>query len=107
MSSLTQEGIPELWDRVQDYQSKVTQAGELELKRRQQQTVWMWNHIKDNILTLFKHHPGIRESITKYEGLVARGAVAPGYAADALLQMFIQSFQTAKSGPDDKTSEKR
>ena len=107
MSSLTQEGIPELWDRVQDYQSKVTQAGELELKRRQQQTVWMWNHIKDNILTLFKHHPGIRESITNYEGLVARGAVAPGYAADALLQMFIQSFQTAKSGPDDKTSGKR
>ena len=68
MSSLTQEGIPELWDRVQDYQSKVTQAGELELKRRQQQTVWMWNHIKDNILTLFKgldraNHSQLRTSL--------------------------------------------
>ena len=94
MSSLTHDGLPELWTKVTDYRDVMSKAGEIERKRRQQQTVWMWNHIRESILMLFKRHPVICDDIAKYEDLVAKGAIAPGYAADILLHTFVESFRS-------------
>ena len=69
----------------------MSESGDIEMKRRKQHTVWMWNHIHDNIMTLFKGHPMVAKKITKYENLVATGTVTPGYAADVLLQEFMKS----------------
>lgn len=92
ISSLTKEGLPELWEKIKEFREKSTESGSLERKRQRQQTVWMWNHIRDNIMSLFKKHPPIARKIPKYEHLVAKGAVTPGYAADLLLQDFATSI---------------
>ena len=52
----------------------------------------MWNHIKDNIMLLFRSHPAILPDIAKLEHQVAKGAITPGYAADILLQKFTKSM---------------
>ena len=92
ISSLTKEGIPELWDRMSEFQKRMLESGEMERKRERQHKIWMWNHIRDNIMTLFKYHPAVKQQIPRLEILVAKGAVTPGYAADVLLQAFTKSL---------------
>lgn len=68
-------------------------AGELEHKRQKQQTIWMWNQIRENVMKLFKEHPSLVEKIPKYEHWVSKGAITPGFAADSLLEDFKNSVR--------------
>lgn len=92
ISSLTKDGIPELWEKMAEYKKRMLESGEMERKREKQHKVWMWNHIRDNIMTLFKHHPSIKQKIPRLEHMVGKGAITPGYAADVLLQEFTKSL---------------
>ena len=65
--------------------------GELEQRRCKQHVIWMWNHIKEQIMGRFKSNPDVQKEITYYEKLVADGDVTPGMAADVLLKTFSQS----------------
>lgn len=56
VSSLTKEGIPELWTVMQEFHQKMIKTGELFETRRKQQRVWMWNYITQHIMQVF-HWP--------------------------------------------------
>ena len=43
-------------------------------------------------MTTFRKHAMVQKRITKLEGLVAKGAITPGYAADILLADFMRSM---------------
>ncbi len=88
ISSLTKEGIPKLWDTIQDYRERMLEAGEMDRRRRSQVKVWMWNHIQDNITQLFREHPAVQARLPDLEQAVASGRTTPGHAADILLQEF-------------------
>lgn len=92
MSSVTKEGLPELWEKMKDYRDKMTLSGDLERMREKQHVKWMHNHIRDNIKVLFNEHPAIKRLTPKLEFLVEKGAITPGYAADIMLQEFSRSF---------------
>jgi len=53
ISSRTKEGIPELWNVLQEFHKKMIQTGELFETRRKQQRIWMWNHITQHIIQVF------------------------------------------------------
>ncbi|CAH1268215.1 MMAA [Branchiostoma lanceolatum] len=97
VSSLTKEGIPKAWDRMTGFRSKTWNSGELDMKRRRQHRVWMWNHIQDSMIKLFRQHPRVQRSIDAMEGRVMRGEVTPGAAADALLREFQKSPKTSNA----------
>ena len=90
ISSLTQEGIPELWQIIQQYRQLVSESGELLKKRQHQHQVWMWNYIRDHIMELFMKHPSVQADITEVEHRVAKGAMTPGQGADMLLHKFMK-----------------
>lgn len=94
ISSLTKEGIPELWAKMKEFRDAMSKYGELEERREKQHKVWMWNHIQNSILQLFKEHPAVRKHIEYLEHMVAKGAMTPGYAADILLRKFSRSFSS-------------
>lgn len=50
ISSRTKEGLPELWEVMQEFYKKMIQTGELFETRRKQQRIWMWNHITQHII---------------------------------------------------------
>ena len=56
--------------------------------------VWMWNHIKENIMMLFRQHPNIQPHIPELEHEVAKGTITPGFAADILLEKFSRTFNS-------------
>ncbi|XP_029948721.1 methylmalonic aciduria type A protein, mitochondrial [Salarias fasciatus] len=90
-SSHTNEGIPEVWAKIESYRDGMLASGELQRRRRAQQKVWMWNLIQENVLSHFQSHPGVREALPRLEERVTQGVVSPGLAADMLLRAFSSS----------------
>lgn len=92
ISSLTKEGIPELWKEMLHFKTSVQEVGEFIRKREHQHKVWMWNYIRDHIMELFTKHPSVREVIPGVEKKVATGEATPGQGADTLLRKFVRDL---------------
>lgn len=110
VSSVTKEGLPELWEKMKEYRDKLTLSGDLERRRVKQHVKWMQNHVNDNIKALFSEHPAVKRMTPKLEFLVEKGAITPGYAADIILHEFSRSLHnmTLKEAANKKSEvEKR
>ncbi len=94
ISSKTKEGIPELWNKMEEFRDTMGASGHLEITRQKQHTVWMWNQIKDNIMKLFVRNPAVSAAVDKLEQQVSKGVITPGFAADILLQEFANSLKS-------------
>lgn len=90
MSSVTREGIPEVWEMMGEFNKVMTESNEILHKREKQLKIWMWNYIKDHIMDLFKEHKNIKNKIPEMEEQVVQGLITPGLAADLLLHDFIK-----------------
>ncbi|XP_031559531.1 methylmalonic aciduria type A protein, mitochondrial-like [Actinia tenebrosa] len=91
VSAKTGEGIDKSWEVMQAFFNTMTETGELEKERRKQQVVWMWSHIKEQIIKRFKMNSDVKRKIKTYENLVAEGLMTPGLAADMMLKIFERS----------------
>ena len=94
VSSRTGDGIEKAWETMQQYYNIMVENGELEQRRCKQHVVWMWSHIREQIMGRFKSNPEVQREICNYEKLVADGEVTPGMAADELLKIFSHSSST-------------
>lgn len=63
-------------------------SGELEMNRKDQRALWMWNYIKYEVLEMFKKHPSVIANVPAYEKHVKEGSMTPGVAADQLLRLY-------------------
>ncbi|XP_067661428.1 methylmalonic aciduria type A protein, mitochondrial-like [Haliotis asinina] len=90
ISSLTKEGIPELWNIMVNYKTLTFESGELRMKREKQLKIWMWNHIQDYIMEAFYKQEGVAKKMDHLEKMVVRGVITPGHAADVLLKTFMK-----------------
>lgn len=92
ISSLTKEGIPDLWTDIETFKASAMQAGEFWHKRQKQYKVWMWNYLKSHIMDLFMKHPAVQGLVQEVEDKVARGEATPGQGADLLLKQFVKEI---------------
>lgn len=88
ISAKTGEGISAVWDAMSEFRGLMLSSGELLAKRRQQQKLWMWNLIQDNMLEHFRTHLAVKDKIPLLEEKVLSGVLSPGLAADLLLKAF-------------------
>ncbi|XP_044156985.1 methylmalonic aciduria type A protein, mitochondrial [Bufo gargarizans] len=91
ISAKTGEGIAELWKKMTEFQNNMLHSGELLARRRNQQKVWMWSLIQENVLLHFRNHPAVKDQIPLMEEQVLAGVLSPGHAADMLLRAFSES----------------
>ncbi|KAI9552841.1 hypothetical protein GHT06_020723 [Daphnia sinensis] len=89
VSSLTSEGIPELWAVMQEFHQTMVKTGELFETRRKQQRVWMWNYITQHIMQVFREDPRVKSHIQEMEKNVEEGLMTAGQAAEILLRRFV------------------
>ncbi|XP_039251840.2 methylmalonic aciduria type A protein, mitochondrial-like [Styela clava] len=85
VSSITEEGISELWSVMQIFHEEMIKSGTFESLRRNQRAIWMWNHIKDNILEDFASDYDVSKALPSLEEQVKNCKMTPGLAADLLL----------------------
>ncbi|MEE6461372.1 hypothetical protein FKM82_001276 [Ascaphus truei] len=91
ISARNGEGISELWKKMVEFQMSMLTSEELITKRTNQQRVWMWNLIQENVLLHFRNHPAVKDQIPLLEQRVRTGVLSPGLAADLLLKAFSES----------------
>ena len=85
MSALEGTGLQELWDTILRHRDVLTQAGEFEAKRRQQQVDWMWSMVRDTVLDRVLSDPGVKDIRAEVERQVRDGELTAALGAQRIL----------------------
>jgi LAO/AO transport system kinase len=83
-SALSGDGVAALWATVLDHRERMTAAGELAARRREQQVKWMWAMLEDRVFARLKSDPAIKAKLPRIEAAVAEGRMTPALAVDEI-----------------------
>jgi LAO/AO transport system kinase len=81
VSSLEGTGIDEVWDRITAFLQHLGTVDVRDRLRAQQAAAWMWDEIRDEMMTSFRRDP----RVDKLEDEVRAGRLSPASAARKLL----------------------
>src|SRR4029077_14814991 len=81
-SALTGDGVAELWASVLDHRNRMSEAGESDSRRREQQVKWMWAMLEDRVFARLKSDPALKAKLPRIEAAVAEGRMSPAVAVD-------------------------
>lgn len=87
MSAVEGNGLPELWKTVEQHRDVLTDAGEFDARRREQQIDWTWQMVRDAVLDRVLADPGVRKIRTEVERQVRAGELTPALAAQQILKV--------------------
>jgi len=85
MSALKGEGLVELWETVLKHRQVLTEAGEFDARRRQQQVDWTWAMVRDAVLDRVLSNPDVRRIRPDVERQVREGELTPALAAQQII----------------------
>jgi LAO/AO transport system kinase len=88
VSSLTGDGIVEVWATVGRHRAATAASGERERRRAEQARAALWAELGETLLESFRDEPGMARRIAAAERRVMTGATIPGVAARQLLAEF-------------------
>jgi len=88
-SSLSGEGVPEIWDMVGDYVQFTKNNGYFEQKRLQQNRQIMLDSIDAHLHDLFYRHPEIKPLLLNSEAQIRSGQLTPYQAAGKLIEHYL------------------
>jgi LAO/AO transport system kinase len=87
-SSLTGEGVPELWAVVEAFRDKTTESGVLEKRRRSQTLDWVYSMVEEHLRSSFFEHTGVERIRAEIEHDVMWGRMPPTVAVQRLIKEF-------------------
>jgi LAO/AO transport system kinase len=87
-SSVTKEGLPEVWKMITEFESLVKQNGRFLQNRKEQQKNWMESTIHNSLLIDFYNHPAVKKELPLAKNAVLGGEESPFAAAARLLKLF-------------------
>ncbi|OBH66035.1 ATPase/protein kinase [Mycobacterium colombiense] len=85
MSAAEGTGLEELWDAVERHRQILSEAGELEARRRAQLVDWTWQMVRDTVLDRLLSSPAVRKIRADVERKVKAGELTPALAAEQIL----------------------
>ena len=86
-SALTMDGLEEVWKTILDHRKKLTDAAELDEKRRLQSIDWMWALVENGLKDRFFNNPLVKAHLPAIITAVEKGKKSPTAAANELLSM--------------------
>ena len=78
-------GIQNIWETILDHRKRNIEAGEIELKRKQQALAWMWSLMEEGLKERFYKNPEVKKRLGKISRKVEDGITTPTIAAEELL----------------------
>lgn len=78
-------GIRQIWETVLEHRKRLTDAGELQLKRKEQSLAWMWALVEEGLKERFRRNSEVKKNLRKISKKVEDGTMAPTIAAEELL----------------------
>ncbi|MBR1672229.1 MAG: methylmalonyl Co-A mutase-associated GTPase MeaB [Fretibacterium sp.] len=92
-SSVTNEGVPEIWDVITEFMNTVKASGVFAERRKQQSLSWVRAMLEDHLLRSFYENPAVKAHMPEAEERVARGELAATQAALELLSLYTKQKQ--------------
>jgi LAO/AO transport system kinase len=86
MSATEGTGLAELWETIERHRRVLSDAGELDERRRAQQVDWTWQMVRDTVLDRVMSNPGVRKIRADLERQVKAGELTPALAAQQILK---------------------
>lgn len=87
-SSLTNDGIPEVWQIISDYFDTAKANAYFQAKRQEQNQFWMLETINEQLKNRFYNHPEIEVLLEKNKKAVQNNEISPFAAAQILLEKY-------------------
>ncbi|BBX96072.1 methylmalonyl Co-A mutase-associated GTPase MeaB [Mycobacterium lacus] len=87
MSAVEGTGLTQVWDAVERHRQALTEAGEFETRRRDQQVDWTWQMVRDTVLDRVLSNPAVRKIRADVERQVRAGELTPAMAAQQILDV--------------------
>ena len=81
-------GLDTLWAQIELHRTKLTESGEWDARRAQQQVDWMWATVDERLTSELHNHPLVRARRSELEQAVRAGTLTPTLAAGRLLDAF-------------------
>ncbi|MEH7253184.1 methylmalonyl Co-A mutase-associated GTPase MeaB [Neobacillus niacini] len=88
-SSLTGEGIKEVWKVIKDFENIGKSSGVFAERRKGQQRDWIYSLITDQLHYSFFHHPEVKLKLPQLENEVMAGEKTAASAVEILFNTFL------------------
>ncbi|WP_420402467.1 methylmalonyl Co-A mutase-associated GTPase MeaB [Nisaea sp.] len=87
-SALSGDGLADILGEITRHRETLSESGEFQKKRQDQQVRWMWAMVRERLMARFEEDAAVRDLVTELEGNVAGARLTASAAADRLLQTF-------------------
>jgi len=92
LSALEGKGIPELWDKVSQFEKLQKTNGKFDSRRKHQAGAWMWDRIDAGLKNAFRNNVAVQQLLPSLIAQVNQGTVAASVAARRLLEAMGHEF---------------
>jgi len=89
-SSITKDGIDDVWKTISDYFELVISNNYFQEKRKEQNQFWMMETINEQLNSNFYNHPEIIKELKANKKAVANNEISPFAAAQLLLEKYFR-----------------
>ena len=90
-SSLTGEGIENVWDVIQDFRENTGQSGVFVNRRQNQMREWLHTVVENQLYAYFFNHPTIQSALPDIEQAVMNGELPATQGAQQLLKLILSN----------------
>lgn len=90
-SSVTNEGIAEIWDTLQAFRELTAANGAFEQRRKKQALAWLDDSVQAELRAHFRSHPEVKRLLPVVEQAVLEGRSSPAAAAAELIAAFLKT----------------
>ncbi len=87
-SSVTGEGVNEIWSVIEEFRRVTTESGVFYARRRSQVLDWVYSMVLEHLKAGFFNHPGVIEATPRIERAVLDGGLSATAAVRELLNAF-------------------
>jgi len=91
ISALRDTGLDLLWEKIEQHHSRLSETGELLIKRQHQMVGWMWAMVNDRLIGRFKTDQKVGNLLPDLECAISNGELTPVLALERLLTAFDSS----------------
>jgi LAO/AO transport system kinase len=87
-SALHREGVPQIWQAIDERQTRLKQQNLLDERRHRQSLRWMWSTVESRLREALHAHPAVRAITDGLERSVLAGTLSAESAARSILEAF-------------------
>ena len=97
VSGLANESLDKMWKQVVQHQEKLSETGEFQTKRSEQQVRWMWSMLEDRMRAMLHENESVQSLLQHVEHSVESGELPASVAVENVMNRLLTSLRTGRA----------